>query len=418
MSRNGKFASLSGVNRNMPIHTNRHYLVVLAFCIRCSVGLHAEEPGDAFREGFEKSGSIIVPAQIMGRNVTCMLDTGASICVLDKRFAARLQKPVGTEQVLTASGLMTVEQYEGISQHFMTLPHVTGPAIASDLSRMTSLVGIELDAVFGMDLLKRSILQFSNGTPRFRNRNDVVFDGMSFPVTTIRRCPYIAVGLPVLGERPFLIDTGWASYCGITKDYADRLIRTNDAIFVDETIRLDASGVRQKNAYVIREVNVLGIRIYDVPAVESEVNLIGLGIMRQLECSVDFENSVAYVHKSSTGRVSFDVDASGLRTVTQPDSRVIVHLAMPDSSAVKNNIQAGDQLLEIEGHAASSLAYWEIRRLLSQAGKTIPLKVKSGDQVRDIQLPLRRNFEYPPKWKPRSTDAEDFLESLENEAKS
>jgi predicted aspartyl protease len=401
----------------VPTQANRCYLAVLAFFFCCSVELRAEEPRDVFREGFERSGSIIVPAQIMGRNVTCMLDTGASTCVLDKRFAATLQKPAGTEQVITASGLVTVEQYAGISQQFMTLPHVTGPAIASDLSGMTNLVGIELDAVFGMDLLKRSILQFSNGVPRFRNRNDVVLDGLSYPVTTIRRCPYISVGLPVLGDRPFLIDTGWASYCGITKDYADRLIRSNDAMFVDATVRLDASGIRQKNAYVIREITVFGIRIYDVPALESDVDLIGLGVLRQLELSVDFENDLAYVHKAFDGEVSFDLDASGLRTVIQPDRRVVVHVTMPDSPAEKHKIQAGNQLLEIDGRAAANLAYWDIRRLLSQAGSTIPIKVKSGDQVRDIELPLRRNFEYPPKWKPRSTEAEDFLKSLENKAK-
>ncbi len=217
----------------MPTLTNRYCLVALAFCVRCSVGLGAEEPLDAFREGFEKSGSIIVPARIMDRTVTCILDTGASTCVLDKRFAATLQKPVGREVVKTASGLLTVEQFEGISQRFMTLPHITGPAVASDLSKISGLAGMEVDAILGMDLLKRSIFQISNGTPRFRNRNEVEADlgGTSFPLTMIRRCPYFDVGLPVLGDRQFLIDTGWVSYCGITKDYADRLIRTNDAIF-------------------------------------------------------------------------------------------------------------------------------------------------------------------------------------------
>ena len=186
---------------------------------------------------------------------------------------------------------------------------------------------------------------------------------------------------------------------------------------MDEITRLDASGVRSKNAYLIREMKVLGIRIYDVPAVESEINLIGLGVMRQLEFSVDFENAAAYVNKSSPEGISFDLDASGLRTVNQHDNRVIVHLAMPDSPAEKNNIKAGDQLLEIDGRTASELSYWEIRKLLSQAGKTIPIKVTSNGQVREVQLPLSRKFEYPPKWKPRSTDADAFLKSLESDSK-
>jgi len=355
----------------------------------------------------------------MDRNVTCILDTGASTCVLDTRFAATLQKPVGKEQARTASGLITVERYERISQRFMAFPQITGPAVAVDLSGFSVTTGMQIDAILGMDFLKRSVFQISNGTPRFRNRNDLERDSIStsYPVKMIRGLPYTEVELPVLGDRPFLIDTGDADYCGITKDYADRLIRTHDAVLLEEIPTLDASGLRKKNLYVIREIQVFGITMRDVPAGESAVNGIGMGLMRHLDFSVDFENSVAYVLPPSRSAVSFDLDASGLRTVFQPDRGRIVRRIVPDSPAEKNKIQVGDQLLEIDGCVASELSFWETWALLSQAGKTIPIKVKSGDQVRNIQLPLRRNFEYPPKWKPRSTNADDFLKSLKNEAK-
>jgi hypothetical protein len=155
----------------------------------------------------------------------------------------------------------------------------------------------------------------------------------------------------------------------------------------------------------------------NVPVVESDFNLIGMGLMRHLDFSVDFENSVAHVLPSSRSVDSFEVDASGLQTVFQPERGLIISRLMPDSPADKHKLQVGDQLLEIDGQIASELSFWEIRNLLSQTGKTIPLKVKSGEQVRDIQLPLSRKFEYPPKWKPRSTQAEDFLKSLQHESK-
>ena len=168
---------------------------------------------------------------------------------------------------------------------------------------------------------------------------------------------------------------------------------------------------------MIREIEFFGITMYDVPAEESSVNVIGLGLMRHLEFSVDFENSIAYVLSPSHTEVSFDLDASGLRTVFKSKQGQVIRRIVPDSPGQKSKILTGDQLLEIDGCIAAELSVWEIRELLSQAGKTIPIKVKSVDQVRDIQLPLTRKFEYPPKWKPRSTEAEDFLKSLQNEPK-
>ena len=397
-----------------------HYAVLLALWAITLSALQADGPPDVFEESFARTSALIVPGRIMDRDVTCTLDTGASTCVLDTRFAATLPNSVGTERVGTSSGRITVDRYEQISRSFMEFPQSTGPAVAIDLSDFSLATGMQIDAILGMDCLKRLVFQVSNGTPRFRTAEDFRPDSnaTSNSIKTTRGCPFIAVGLPTLGDRQFLIDTGHASYCGITREYVSRLIRTNDAMLLEEIPTLDASGVQKKNLYVIREIKVFGITMYDVPAEESDVNGLGLGLMRHLNFSIDFQNSVAYVLPPSRLRDSFDLDASGLRIVFQRGRGQAVRRIVPDSPAEKNKIHMGDQLLEIDGHIASELSAWEIRKFLSQAGKTIPIKVKSGEQVRDIQLPLRRNFEYPPKWKPRSTQADDFQKFIESESKA
>ncbi len=390
---------------------------VLGHCIASLLTLHADDPQEVFKKGFESSLFITVPARIMDQDVTCILDTGSSTCVLDNSFAATLQKSAGREQVGTATGIIQAERYERISQRCMDFPQQTGPAVSVDLSGFTVATGMQIDAFLGMDFLKPLIFQINKGTPEFRQRTNFQADSKStaYPVKSIRSLPYIKVGLPVLGDRDFLIDTGSADYCGITSEYARQLIRSNDAMLLDQIPTLDASGVRKKNLYVIREIKLFGITMHDVPAEESSVNVIGLGLMRHLEFSVDFENSIAYVLSSTRTVVSFDLDASGLRTVCKPEQGQIIRRIVTDSPAQKKNILAGDQLLEIDGRIAAELSVREIRKLLSQAGKTIPLKVKSNDRVRDIQLPLSRTFDYPPKWKPRSTDADDFYKSVQQE---
>ncbi len=403
--------------RTYPFH---NYLAVFSLCMGSVSALRADEPPDLFQQGFARSSCITVPARIMDRDVTCILDTGSSICVLDTSFAATITKSVGNERVRSASGVIAVEQYERVSQSCMDFPQRTGSAISVDLSGFSVATGMQIDAFLGMDFLKPLIFQVNKGIPEFRKRSSFQPDAKStaYQVKTIRRLPYIKVGLPVLGDRDFLLDTGSADYCGITSDYANQLILSNDAIVLDQIPQLDASGVRKKNLYVIREMKFFGIIMYNVPVGESDVNLIGLGLMRHLNFSLDFENAIAHVLPSSRSKISFDLDASGLRTVFRASQGLIVRRIVPDSPAEKNKIQVGDQVLEIDGRIASDLSFWEIRELLSQAGKTIQIKVKSGEQVRDVQLPLRRNFEYPPKWKPRSTQADDFQKFIESESKA
>ena len=403
----------------MQMNSIQRTVFVLGFCITSLLTLRADDPQEVFKRGFESSLFIAVPARIMDKDVFCILDTGSTTCVLDNTFAGTHLRSVGKEQVGTATGNIQVERYERISQRCMGFPQHIGPAVSVDLSGFTVATGMQIDAFLGMDFLKPLIFHMNKGTPEFRQRTNFQPDTKStaYRVQAIRGLPYINVGLPVLGDRDFLLDTGSADYCGVTSDYANQLIRSNDAVLLDQIPTLDASGVRKKNLYVIREIELFGITMLDVPAEESSVDVIGLGLMRQLNFSIDFENSVAHVLSPSRSVFEFDLDASGLRTVFRSNQGLVVRRIVPDSPAEKKSIKVGDQLLQIDGRHASDLSVREIRELLSQVGKTIPIKVKSGDRIRDIQLPLSRKFEYPPKWKPRSKDAEDFMKSLENELK-
>ena len=382
----------------------------------------SEELVDLFAEGFERTGNVIVPGIVAGRRVNCMLDSGATTSVVDlglaRRFPEHLRGP--RVKVGTAFRVEEVQSYQSIERSCLDLPVQTGPVNACDLSYLRKDGGIRADAILGMDYCHPLIFCFEAGLPRFVERSKFLPAPAAMAhVLKLKAATHTTanIDLGVLGEREFMIDTGHNGYITILPDWIKRMLTAGDAVLQQEIIADDGSGARSISLYVIREIQVFGITMRNVPAVESELNLIGLALMRHLDISIDFENSVAYVVPSSRSVDSFEIDASGLRTVFQPNIGQTVRHIVPHSPAEKSKILVGDQLLEIDGRIVSGLSYWEIRKLLSQAGKTIPIKVKNGDQVRDIQLPLSRKFEYPPKWKPRSTDAEDFMKSLENESK-
>ncbi len=378
----------------------------------------AEEPVDAFRIGFDRGSFIVVPGRVMGKDVNCLLDTGASVTVLDKKFANSLPNPVssGHERIRTPTGLVEVERYERISSSCLWFPEHTGNAIAMDLSRFTDVSGDSINVVLGIDYLRPLIFRMRDGIPRFLERSHFGKnpDMLGWPIATDATQASIEIQLPVFGKRPFVIDTGYADSLKLSPHRLNTLLNAGDAVLVLEIPTLDASGVRNKSLYVIREITFLGVSMRNVLAVESDIDVVGLGLMRHVDFDVDFENATAYTLPRVTTVDSFPVDASGIRTV-RVGSDLKVRRIVPKSPAEGAGIKANDCILEIDGRKEIALSSWGITELLSQAGKTIPLKVKSGDQVRDIQLPLSRNFEYPPKWKPRSTDADDFYKSLQQE---
>jgi len=60
----------------------------------------------------------------------------------------------------------------------------------------------------------------------------------------------------------------------------------------------------------------------------------------------------------------------------------------------------------------------EIHQRKTEAGTILPLRVKRGDRVFDVQLPLGYSFEYPPKWPNKKNVLDEFGEFLEKDAKS
>ena len=106
------------------------------------------------------------------------------------------------------------------------------------------------------------------------------------------------------------------------------------------------------------------------------------------------------------------MDASGLRVVWDTRGFFRVRRIEENTTAVGSGIQIDDEIMEISGKQASDLSHWQIRELLSEADTTVHLTLKRDGKLFEVDLPLRRDFEYPPIWKSRTVDAEDFFNSL------
>jgi hypothetical protein len=54
--------------------------------------------------------------------------------------------------------------------------------------------------------------------------------------------------------------------------------------------------------------------------------------------------------------------------------------------------------------------------MLAVAGTMVAMTVKRNGNLMEVELPLLRNFQYPPAWSSRSTEAGDFLDTLQKDS--
>ncbi len=132
----------------MRVHSILLSTVVTSLCIAHSI-LLGEQPKELFHQNFTRTSAIVAPGKIMDKDVMCILDTGATTCAMDMRFAAGLSISASTEQVGTASGLITVQRFEKITQRLTGFPQRTSPAVALDLTDFSVSMGMQIDAVLG-----------------------------------------------------------------------------------------------------------------------------------------------------------------------------------------------------------------------------------------------------------------------------
>ena len=110
-------------------------------------------------------------------------------------------------------------------------------------------------------------------------------------------------------------------------------------------------------------------------------------------------------------------DTSGLILSFRDTDVLLVVRMEPDSAAVRSGLLEGDRVLLFDGKSPKDTSMRAMRKRLTEAGTTVKLNILRDGKELDIDLPLSRSYEYPPKWPELNTDADDFFKSLQNEKK-
>ena len=402
---------------------SRTCTIICVCCISFSTfwkSIQADEGIATDKNTLRRTGMFILPGTLCSTRTSLLVDTGATTAYFDNTIEPQLQKANTRSQVqvLTGSANTKAWKYERVPIAIEGMKEQKIDGIAGDLSGLRELLGeVNVKAVLGMSYLRHVASESSEGQLRILSSvQSRPIRGTEYPLKINQAgCPLISVSFPLLGERDALVDSGYFDFLGISESHARVLMNSGDAVLLGKSKILTASGVVEQRLIAVREMNILGTRYENIPAVVGTITKLGIQFVRSQDMTLDFPAQKLIVAGAPRIALSFPVDASGLRIVWN-ENNFIVRRIEQDSAASTTDIQPGDRFETIDGKLTREMPHEEITRLLSMAGTTINLQFKRGTTIHYVKLRLTRNFEYPPKWKPRSTAAEDFFNSLQEEA--
>jgi hypothetical protein len=165
------------------------------------------------------SDAIYVPVTCRGQDHLFLLDTGASLCILDRTMRAELGPPIGRHFVRTASGEEAIELFHPppIKVGELML-HPDDPVICQDLYLLKAALDRPISGIIGMSLLRDYALEL-NPDERYVRLLESPAPDTSGYAHAMRvdvepyRGPELAVDVGDTSEIDVLLDTG-CSYFG------------------------------------------------------------------------------------------------------------------------------------------------------------------------------------------------------------
>lgn len=388
-------------------------LVAACLAIPTSLGAVEEKPG------FRESGILIQDAIVQGRPVRCVVDTGGTNSTLDADICG-LSVPQGsrTEKVKTNSSILEMQILDDVAVSFNGSPTAAISPLVFNLSVFEQLYSQKIGAVIGMDLLSNYVLSIVDGEPKIVASIHERFSRTSITHSTYpdRSKPQLPIQIPVYGTRNFLVDTGCNGYMTITKELAEALVRSKRAVLGMEQVCFEPDGRKSVRNIIIQEIDISGVIFRNVPASIGNTRCIGMGLLTQLDLAVDFHNRRVYLDTESSNSMSeFPLNASGIQFVYVSNEAIRVADIRDDSPASKADVHLGDELVTIDGKTPADLSLDDLEKLVSREGKSIHIELRRLGRVHDVDVTLKRNFQYPPKWAMPAAEDSAFPEFLEKE---
>lgn len=336
---------------------------------------------------------------VEGRPAGMILDTGASITVLDAAFAESL--PLAGAKRANIAGAGQTAQALAVNHLRVALPNRQAaevPAVILPLETLSRQAGRRIDGVLGAHFLRRHIVEFDYHAGRAHFHPPGGFTpppGWSaLPLRLEEGRPAVEGILVGEGTKhypgEFVLDTGSNYAVTLLPKFAERHGLPGKAVPTLDDPALGVAGASPAVVFLSRAFRV-GEFHFASPYVRvrqrgsgKASGLIGGALLRQLRFAIDYPGNRLYLARGVEFAEPLAMDLAGLRIAWEGSdfSQARVVEVFPGRAAAKAGIRPGDEL-DMAGLGPNEFAA-RVRKPKS----SLPLTVRRGGQSIAVELQL------------------------------
>ena len=328
-----------------------------------------------------------------------VFDTGATADLLDSSIAKELGLKPNYKQNTTGAG--GTKSYDVILSQKLSLNNSISVdnthLVLSDLSRIIRRSGKKFDGIIGYSLLKDHVTKIdydSNEILVYNKIQDLTTDGyesISFEFGNGIPIPQFDINITLRNSETFKGKVFFDSGAGLTILMNSPFAESNEISnkvkkrLISKSENLHGESTSEKIA--IKSMNIGGYRLSEMPiniahdkngvsSYEDYLGILGGAVISKFNVILDYNTSTLYLKPNKNFTKPFDFPMSGISLIKTEDGKIIIDSVEKTSTAFKNGIRKGDQILSVNNDSSGNIQNY--RAYLKQENSSVNLVYSSS----------------------------------------
>lgn len=356
---------------------------------------------------------ILLQFRINGsRPIWLALDTGANLNILNQRVFDQLKlNAKGPLNLIGGGGTAQGQFADNLTISLPGIEVYKQPIASAQLDPMR-LIGHDVEGLVGtpflmnftveIDYVRKTVTFYDPKVYNLANEPDAIeMEGR-------RGFPFVEVELSLNGrdtvKDKFMLDTGSNRIFHINRPFAEAH-KILEQLPPGDTAEGVGEGIGGRVKFTEARIHSIRIGKYTLnrPVVSisqdttgfgagSDAGVIGDEIFRRFTVVLDYSTSRMLLKPNAHFDEPYEIDMSGLELVTKPDDfkAIVIKSVLEKYPAAEAGLEAGDEILSINGRPAARFNLDVLTRMFKQAGKEYLLTVRRGNKTIRTRLKLRR----------------------------
>jgi hypothetical protein len=342
---------------------------------------------------------------------TFVFDTGATSDLLDSTTANKLGLEANYKQDVSGAGgtksydIILNQKYKLQNKIEINNTHL----VLTDLTKLKERLERNFDGIIGYSLLKKYItkIDYENQKIFLYNKIENVdtegYKTINFEFENGIPIPQFDISITMRNGETYtdkiLFDSGAGLTLLINTPFSEihKLSEKAGKSLISKSENLHGESISEDIA--IQSMNLSGYELNDLvvsiahdkngaSSYENYLGILGAEVISRFNIVLDYSSSTLYLKPNNSFSKSFEFPLSGIR-LKKVDDNVIVDRVEETSSAYKQGIRKGDELIYINKDSSGNIKTF--RKLLKKEGDIISLTtINSKGETKKIKIKLNR----------------------------